>query len=140
MLVSLAPFVLCICVACVMPILIVWLSARAKTRRTEKKMDVLMKAIENGTDIDPDMLVDINGGKSLKMKLVDKLGTGVMMSLMGLTFILLAAFGVMSFPAWGYYAGIPVLAVGIGTLVSYFFGIRFLKPEIEAEEKKGLEK
>lgn len=136
----LAPFLVCICICCVMPVLIVWLCARAKTRRTEKKMEVLMKAIENGTEIDPDMLVDINGGKSLKMKLVDKLGTGVMMSLMGLTFILLAAFGVMSFPAWGYYAGIPILAVGVGTLVSYLFGVRFLKPEIEAEEKRQLDK
>ena len=95
-----------------------------------------MKAIENGTEIDPDMLVDINGGKSTKMKLVDKLGSGVMLTLMGLVFILLAAFNVLSFAAWGYYAGIPILAVGIGTLVSYFFGMKFLKPEIEAEEHK----
>ena len=51
-----------ICV--VLPVMVVWLVTRANTRRTEKKMDVLMKAIENGTEIDPDMLVDINGGKS----------------------------------------------------------------------------
>lgn len=123
-----------ICV--VLPVMVVWLVTRANTRRTEKKMDVLMKAIENGTEIDPDMLVDINGGKSTKMKLVDKLGPGVMLTLMGLVFILLAAFNVLSFAAWGYYAGIPILAVGIGTLVSYFFGMKFLKPEIEAEEHK----
>ena len=123
-----------ICV--VLPVMVVWLVTRANTRRTEKKMDVLMKAIENGTEIDPDMLVDINGGKSMKMKLVDKHGSGVMLTLMGLVFILLAAFNVLSFAAWGYYAGIPILAVGIGTLVSYFFGMKFLKPEIEAEEQK----
>lgn len=123
-----------ICV--VLPVMVVWLVTRANTRRTEKKMDVLMKAIENGTEIAPDMLVDINGGKSTKMKLVDKLGSGVMLTLMGLVFILLAAFNVLSFAAWGYYAGIPILAVGIGTLVSYFFGMKFLKPEIEAEEHK----
>lgn len=123
-----------ICV--VLPVMVVWLVTRANTRRTEKKMDVLMKAIENGTEIDPDMLVDINGGKSTKMKLVDKLGSGVMLTLMGLVFILLAAFNVLSFAAWGFYAGIPILAVGIGTLVSYFFGMKFLKPEIEAEEQK----
>lgn len=123
-----------ICV--VLPVMVVWLVTRANTKRTEKKMDVLMKAIENGTEIDPDMLVDINGGKSTKMKLVDKLGSGVMLTLMGLVFILLAAFNVLSFAAWGYYAGIPILAVGIGTLVSYFFGMKFLKPEIEAEEHK----
>ncbi len=123
-----------ICV--VLPVMVVWLVTRANTRRTEKKMDVLMKAIENGTEIDPDMLVDINGGKSTKMKLVDKLGSGVMLTLMGLVFILLAAFNVLSFAAWGYYAGIPILAVGIGTLVSYFFGMKFLKPEIEAEEHR----
>ena len=82
------------------------------------------------------MLVDINGGKNVKTKLVEKLGAGVMTTLMGLTFIILAALHVMSFSAWGYYAGVPLLAVGVGNIVSFFFFFRFLEPEIKADEKK----
>lgn len=124
-------------VCVVLPVMIVWLVTRAKTRRTEKKMDVLMKAIENGAEIDPDIFVEATAGKpkSVKMDLLNKLGIGVMLSLMGLVFIVLAACNVQAFPAWGYYAGIPLMAVGIGNLVSYFYGIRFMKHEIEADEK-----
>lgn len=126
-----------VCICVVLPVMIVWLVTRAKTRRTEKKMDVLMRAIENGAEVAPDMLVETAEGKprSVKMELLNKLGTGVMLSLMGLVFIVLAACNVQAFPTWGYYAGIPLLAVGIGNLVSYFYGVRFLKPEIEADEQ-----
>lgn len=128
-----SPIFICV----VLPVMIVWLITRAMTRKTEKKMDVLVKAIENGVEINPDLLIEASEGKpkSVKMALVNKLGTGVMLSLMGLVFIILAACNVQAFPAWGYYAGIPLLAVGIGNLVSYFYGVRFMKPEIEADEK-----
>lgn len=126
-----------ICICVVLPVMVVWLITRAMTRKTEKKMDVLVKAIENGVEINSDLLIEATEGKpkSVKMELVNKLGTGVMLSLMGLVFIVLAAFNVQAFPAWGYYAGIPILAAGIGNLVSYFFGLRFMKPEIEADER-----
>ena len=126
-----------ICICVVLPVMVVWLITRAMTRKTEKKMDVLVKAIENGVEINSDLLLEATEGKpkSVKMELVNKLGTGVMLSLMGLVFVVLAAFNVQAFPAWGYYAGIPILAAGIGNLVSYFFGLRFMKPEIEADER-----
>ena len=126
-----------ICICVVLPVMVVWLITRAMTRKTEKKMDVLVKAIENGVEINSDLLIEATEGKpkSVKMELVNKLGTGVMLSLMGLVFVVLAAFNVQAFPAWGYYAGIPILAAGIGNLVSYFFGLRFMKPEIEADER-----
>lgn len=126
-----------ICICVVLPVMVVWLITRAMTRKTEKKMDVLVKAIENGVEINSDLLIEATEGKpkSMKMELVNKLGTGVMLSLMGLVFVVLAAFNVQAFPAWGYYAGIPILAAGIGNLVSYFFGLRFMKPEIEADER-----
>lgn len=126
-----------ICICVVLPVMIVWLVTRARTKKTEKKMDVLMKAIENGAEVDPDMFVETTEGKpkSVKMELLNKLGTGVMFSLMGLVFIILAACNVQAFPAWGYYAGIPLMAVGIGNLVSYFYGVRFMRPEIEADER-----
>lgn len=126
-----------ICICVVLPVMIVWLVTRARIKKNEQKMAVLVKAIENGAEVDPDMFVEATAGKpkSVKMELLNKLGTGVMLSLMGLVFIVLAACNMQAFPAWGYYAGIPLLAVGIGNLVSYFYGVRFMKPEIEADEK-----
>lgn len=121
---------------CIMPIVIVWLVTKARTQRTDRKMEVLLKAIEKGTEINPELLVESNGGRDVKMKLLKQLGTGVVTSILGLVCILFAAFNVLSFDEWGYYAGLPFLAIGVGMLVSFAFGIKFLKPEIEADERK----
>lgn len=125
-----------ICV--LMPIMIVWLISRAKTIRAEKKMDVLMKAVENGADVDQSLFEEVveKKPKNIKTILMNKLGTGVMMSFMGFVFTILAACDVTGFSSWGLYVGIPFFAIGLGNLVSFFFGMRIMKPEIEAEEEK----
>ncbi len=126
-----------ICVSCVMPVAIVGLLAWANARKSAHKMNVMIKAIENGADIDPNVLMAVKSRtRSTRMNLVNRLGAGVVLSLMGLTFFLAAAFGLASFPLWGYYPGIPLLAAGIGLLVSFFYGKNFLKAEIEAETKR----
>lgn len=123
-----------IVVSGVMPVAIVAVLARAYAKKSEHKMNVMIKAIENGADIDPNILMAVKSKtRSTRMNLVNRLSTGVVLSLMGLTFILAAAFGLASFPEWGYYPGLPLLAAGIGILVSFFFGKNFLKGEIDAE-------
>ena len=123
-----------IAVSCVMPIMLMYIIAWAAAKKSEHKMNVMIKAIESGADIDPNVLMAVKSRtRSTRMNLVNKLGAGVVLSLMGLTFILAAAFGLASFPLWGYYPGIPLLAAGIGLLVSFFYGRNFLKSEIEAE-------
>ena len=45
-----------ICV--VLPILVVWLNLRSKNLAIDKKAAVLMKAIENGMEVDPNLLLE----------------------------------------------------------------------------------
>lgn len=126
-----------ITVSGVMPIAITALIARAYAKKSEHRMNVMIKAIENGADIDQNALMGIKSKvKSTRMELVNRLGSGVVFTVMGLMFVLSAAFGLSSFPSWGYYPGFPLLAVGIGLLVSFFYGRVYLKSQIEEEDKR----
>ena len=126
-----------ITVSGVMPIAITALLARAYAKKSEHRMNVMIKAIENGADLDQNALMGIKSKVSSTRKdLVNRLGSGMVFTLMGLMFILAAAFGLSSFPAWGYYPGFPLLAVGIGLLVSFFYGNVYLKSQIEKEDKR----
>ena len=126
-----------ITVSGVMPIAITALIARAYAKKSEHRMNVMIKAIENGADIDQNALMGIKSKvKSTRMELVNRLGSGVVFTVMGLMFVLSAAFGLSSFPSWGYYPGFPLLAVGIGLLVSFFYGKKYLKSQIEEEDKR----
>ena len=126
-----------IAVSCIMPIVIVALIARVIAKKSEHKMNVMIKAIENGAEIDQSVLMGLKSKvKSTRKELVSRLGSGVMLTLMGLMFVLSAAFGLSSFPSWGYYPGFPLLAVGIGLLVSIFYGKVYLKSQIEEEDKR----
>lgn len=126
-----------ICVCVVLPVMIVWLVQRSRSHKIDRRTEVLVKAIENGVDVDPNLLIDETPvkRKSLKMQMISYLSNGVIFGLIGLLFIILTLAGVASFPAWGYYAGIPLLAVGLGNLVAYFVGVRYMAPEIKAEEE-----
>ena len=126
-----------ITVSGVMPIAITALIARAYAKKSEHKMNVMIKAIENGADIDQNALMGIKSKvKSTRMELVNRLGSGVVFTVMGLMFVLSAVFGLSSFPSWGYYPGFPLLALGMGLLVSFFYGKKYLKSQIEKEDKE----
>ncbi len=130
-----------ICVCVILPVMIVWLVQRSRSHRIDKRSEVLVKAMENGVEVDPNLLIDETPDrkKSLKMQMISYLSNGVIFGLIGLLFIILTVAGVASFPAWGYYAGIPLLAVGVGNLVAYFVGRKYMAPEIQAEEQAGKE-
>ena len=126
-----------ITVSGVMPIAITALIARAYAKRSEHRMNVMIKAIENGAELDQNAIMGLKSKvKSTRMELVNRLGSGVVFTVMGLMFVLSAAFGLSSFPSWGYYPGFPLLAVGIGLLVSFFYGKKYLKSQIEEEDKR----
>ena len=95
--VKLMPFIVCIAVCCVLPVMCVWLITRAKTRAVNKKMDVLIKAIENGAEIDPNFFENMESEDKAKRKLTESLNAGVMLTLMGIGFILFAALDFYSF-------------------------------------------
>ena len=126
-----------ITVSGVMPIAITALIARAYAKKSEHRMNVMIKAIENGADLDQNAIMGIKSRvKSTRMELVNRLGSGVVFTVIGLMFVLSAAFGLSSFPSWGYYPGFPLLAVGIGLLISFFYGKKYLKSQIEKEDKR----
>ena len=126
-----------IVVSGVMPVAIVALIARIYIKKSEHRMNVMVKAIENGAELDQNALMGLKSKvKSTRKELVSRLGSGVMLTLMGLMFILSAAFGLSSFPSWGYYPGFPLLAAGIGLLVSFFYGRVYLRSQVEAEDKR----
>ncbi len=126
-----------IAVSCIMPIAVVALIAWTIAKKSEHRMNVMIKAIENGAEIDQSVLMGLKSKvKSTRKELVSRLGSGVMLTLMGLMFVLSAAFGLSSFPSWGYYPGFPLLAAGIGLLVSFFYGRKYLKSQIETEDKR----
>jgi hypothetical protein len=126
-----------IVVSGVMPITIMALIARIYVKKSEHRMEVMIKAIENGAELDQNALMGLKSKvKSTRKELVSRLGSGIMFTVLGLMFILSAAFGLSSFPSWGYYPGFPLLAVGIGLLVSFFYGKKYLKSQMEKEDKR----
>lgn len=127
-------------VVVVLPVMVVWLVTRARLKKNEQKMAVLVKAIENGVDIDPALLVsETEGGRNTKMKLVRKLTTGVICAIIGLTVLIctqLDAFDGVAGIEMLYIIGGVLIAVGAAYILAFFVGRKYLAPEIEAEEKK----
>ena len=132
-----------ICV--VLPVTIVWLVARTKQNETNKKAEIMLKAIENGAQVD---MEQFNTGKkspkTIKQDLLEKLSGACITTFMGVAFIAWAIIGYVN-PAFtdgrlfnhiAPVAGGVMLAVGIGLFISYFVGKKMLAKEIEAEEKK----
>ena len=124
----------------VLPVMVVWLVTRARLKKNEQKMAVLVKAIENGVDIDPALLVsETEGGRNTKMKLVRKLTTGVICAIIGLAVLIctqLDAFEGVAGIEMLYIIGSVLIAVGAAYILAFFVGRKYLAPEIEAEEKK----
>ncbi len=127
-----------ICICVVLPVLIVWLTARSNIRTTQMKMDVLMKAIETGQEIDPELLADFKHKKdnrSVKERLLGKLQGGAICGLIGAG-IVVASFFVGEIAQWLIMGGVLLLCVGLGLLFSFFYGRKFLATEIAEEERK----
>ena len=124
----------------VLPVMVVWLVTRARLKKNEQKMAVLVKAIENGVDIDPALLVsETEGGRNTKMMLVRKLTTGVICAIIGLAVLIctqLDAFEGVAGIEMLYIIGGVLIAVGAAYILAFFVGRKYLAPEIEAEEKK----
>ena len=128
-----------VCVA--LPIVIVWMVVRARTHRMDKKMEILMKAVESGQQVDPALLVTAEtGGKknSLKKNILNRLLVGACLTISGvMAIVLFCIFGDVKIQP--YLIALICLSVGIGFLISYFVGRNFLAKEIAIEEKQLLE-
>jgi len=128
----LVPIFVCV----LLPVAIVWIVGRTRQNETNRKTEVLLKAIESGTQIDPDMFKDKEKTpKSVKQQLLEKLTTGCITSFMGAAFLALYFLKVdIFFDNLLPIAGGVMLAVGLAMFISYFVGKNMLAKEIEAEE------
>ena len=134
-----------ICV--VLPVSIVWLVARTRQQETNKKAEIMLKAIEAGVPVDMTQFEPAKkqkATKSIKQDLLEKLNGACITGLMGIGFLTL---GILRTLDWEFGrlmfmnkfwlpAGCVLLAVGIGLFISYFAGKKLLAKEMEAEEKK----
>ena len=129
-----------ICICVVLPVMIVWLVTRARIKKNEQKMAVLVKAIENGMEIDPELLVsETESSRNTKMKLIKKLTTGIVCSIIGIVLLVcpsLEAFEGLAGLEMLYIIGGVMVAIGVAYMVAFFVGRKYLAPEIEAEERK----
>jgi hypothetical protein len=134
-----------ICV--VLPIIIVWLNMRRKTNETNRRTEVLLAAIEKNPDLDMDMedlIRKMNPKtKTTKERLMSRL-------LWGLVFIAISTSLLLSdiyvYTTGGVIGPVDLftsgclLLIGISFVAVFFISKRMLAKEIEAEEKKALEK
>ena len=134
--------VISVCV--ILPVLIVWMAMRAKKNETDKKAEIMLKAIEAGVPVDMEQFSKKKTPVSLKKEMLDKFNGACIVSLLGVVFLTLGIiartdpdFKVFRFgpdelmlPAGGI-----MMAVGIGLFISYFVSRKMLAKEIEAEEK-----
>lgn len=131
-------------VCVVLPIVIVWLVARTRQHETNRKAEIMLKAIEAGVPVDMSQFEPEKkkGSKSIKQELLDKLNGAIITGLMGIGFLVLGILRVvitdfgrnMFINKFWLPAGAVLLAVGIGLFISYFVGKKMLAKEIEAEE------
>ena len=130
-------FVLPIFVCVVLPVMVVWLALRARQHSTDKNAEIMLKAIESGATIDPDLLKPQKQQKSLKEKLLGRLTGACVTSLLGVAFLvggLVLDWHMAFMPIETSLLGGILLAVGIALFVTYFAGKNMLAKEIEAEE------
>ena len=134
-----------ICV--VLPIIIVWLIMRRKTNETNKRTEVLLAVIEKNPDLDmEDLIRKMNPkSKTTKERLMGRLLWGLVFIAIGTSLLLSALYqdnlggaGPEYFPI--YCGSGCLLLIGISFVAVFFISKRMLAKEIEAEEKKALEK
>ena len=136
-----------ICV--VLPVLIVWLVTRTRQNETDKKTEIMLKAIEAGATIDAEFFKDAQRKqKSTKERLLNRLIWGCTTSILGVG---LAALGIIQWVNWNgttsndsfvvplIFAGI-FLAIGIALVMGFLVGRKMLVKEIEAEENALMQK
>ena len=139
---ALIPIGICV----ILPIIVITLSLRTRRHEIDKKTEVMMKAIENGAQLDPSFFESAAkvGGKekTLKDKLMGYLitacitsGIGVLVA--GVSLLIMAQDGVTLEPQ-GATILIPcaiLIAIGIAFFIVYFVG----KKKIWAKELAELD-
>lgn len=124
------------------PVLIIWFVARIRQNETNRRAEIMLRAIDKGAQLDPN-LFRIQG-RTIKERLLGRLTGACVTFTLGLASLLLALI-----PDWPgelnmndspellflMIAG-ALLAVGLALFGVYFAGRRMLAAEIAEEEKQ----
>ena len=135
------PILMCV----VMPVTIVWLVMRTRQNETNKMAEIMLKAIEAGTPVDPYFFNTQTFRKSLKERQLGWLTAACILIALGLGSILVGAI-IILINNWTYdtaptayslltFAGGLALVIGIALMGVYFIRKRILAKDLEAEEK-----
>ena len=131
-----------VCIA--LPLIIVWLTNKRKSHEIDKKTEILMALLEKKPELNPAEVLDKldmsqeSGKKSLKEKLLEKLMTGCICTLIGIVLFFTHLFGFVFLgdKTTGVVGGGVLTAVGIALIIYYFVSKKMLQSEIETEEKR----
>ena len=130
-----------ICV--VLPVMIVWLINRTRQNETNRKTEIMLKAIESGATIDADFFKaqqEQKSPKTLKEKLLNRLTAGCVCTFIGIAavvvcFVLETKLGWDRDGNFILIFGAISIAIGISFLLVFFVGKKMLAKEMEAEAK-----
>ena len=132
----LVPIFICV----VLPVTIVWLITRARQNETNRKTEVMLKAIEAGATVDANLFKNSKDSLTIKERLLKRLTGGCIFSLMGVVFTIIGlvnrnmALDNDAFIIPVLFGGI-FFAIGVAHLVVFYVGRKMLAKEMEAEEK-----
>ena len=136
-----------ICICVVLPSIIIWLIGRVKQNETNRKAEIMLKALDNGAKIDTDFLKSQSSSRTIKERLLGRLTGACVTGLLGVAF-LVGGILICNATSWSIEDGpmcllAPIggilLAIGIALFIVYFVGKRMLAKEMEAEEKQIVE-
>ena len=134
-----------ICV--VLPVMIVWLINRTRQNETNRKTEIMLKAIEAGATIDADFFKaqqEQKGPRTIKERLLRRLTGGCVFTLMGVAFAVIGLVNrtmmkdiQMSNDAFTMpcILGGIFFSIGVALLIVFFVGKKMLAKEMEAEAK-----
>lgn len=123
----LVQFLVPICVAVVLPVMIVFIVFRSVMNSDNKRAEVLIEALRSNNSIDADRLAEAlqKPRKTPAQQLISRLTAGCMFSLFGVTFSLAAIF--TDFADVLLILGGVCFAVGISYLVAYFVSKKMIE-------------
>lgn len=139
-------------VCVVLPVLVVWLVMRKKTNETNRRTEVMLAAIEKGSDVNAEKLLGLfdKTGKpkkttrtALKERLMGKLlasfilmGIGIAFGIYALLMSIQGGSNTNDLAAYSFVSAV-LLLVGAAFLISYFISRKFLAEELGLADKSG---
>ena len=139
-------------VCVVLPVLVVWLVMRKKTNETNRRTEVMLAAIEKGSDVNAEKLLGLfdKTGKptkttrtALKERLMGKLlasfilmGIGIAFGIYALLMSIQGGSNTNDLAAYSFVSAV-LLLVGAAFLISYFISRRFMAEELGLADKGG---